>query len=269
MSHSIPATAQAVQLTGPDSLELNPAKPVPKPEPHQLLLKVEATGLCYSDLKLLKQFDTHVRKTEVISGIDTSILPQIPSYVPGKKPTVPGHEAVVRVVSAGPETRHPVGDLFLVQADYRWLLTESNNGAFGYDFEGALQEYVLVDERVITSPEGDSMLLPVKADLSLSAIASSSPGPASRTPMCRPSGSPPSPAAACSLSWTSTTRPRASRTVFRPTVRPSLSLGWPRVVLRPRSRAARPRASLPSTRSGASPSTISSTSAPPPKRSRI
>ncbi|NIR02011.1 MAG: hypothetical protein GTN78_17760, partial [Gemmatimonadales bacterium] len=36
---------------------------------------------------------------------------------------------------------------------------------------GALQEYVLMDERVITSPEGESMLLPVPEELSASALA--------------------------------------------------------------------------------------------------
>jgi hypothetical protein len=51
------------------------------------------------------------------------------------------------------------------------LPTANSNSAFGYNFEGALQEYVLVDERVITSPEGESMFIPAPEDLSGSAIA--------------------------------------------------------------------------------------------------
>jgi hypothetical protein len=35
------------------------------------------------------------------------------------------------------------GDRRLVQTDYRWLKTAHSNAAFGYNFEGALQEYVL------------------------------------------------------------------------------------------------------------------------------
>ena len=58
-----------------------------------------------------------------------------------------------------------------MQTDYRWLPTASSNAAFGYNFEGALQEYVLMDERVITSPEGDSMMIPASEKLSASAIA--------------------------------------------------------------------------------------------------
>ena len=65
-----------------------------------------------------------------------------------------------------------MGQRYLVQTDYRWLKTAArSNAAFGYNFEGALQEYVLVDERVVTSPEGESMFLPVGQELSGSAVA--------------------------------------------------------------------------------------------------
>ena len=85
---------------------------------------------------------------------------------------MPGHETVVRIVKVGPGvTRHKVGDRYLVQTDYRWLPTASSASAFGYNFEGALQEYVLMDERVVTAPNGESMLIPVPEDLSASALA--------------------------------------------------------------------------------------------------
>jgi hypothetical protein len=58
-----------------------------------------------------------------------------------------------------------------VQTDYRWLRTPGGERGFGYDLEGALQEYVLLDERIITSPEGESMLIPVPEKFSASAIA--------------------------------------------------------------------------------------------------
>jgi len=168
----LPDRQRAVQLIGPDELVFTDSKPVAEPGPHQLLCRVEAVGLCFSDLKLLKQFSKHVRKGPVLTGIEQDVLDLIPSYVPGAVPTVPGHEAVVRVVAVGGEAGGFLpGQRFLVQTDYRWLPTPGANAAFGYNFEGALQEYVLMDTRVVTSPEGESMLLAVSENLSASAVA--------------------------------------------------------------------------------------------------
>jgi threonine dehydrogenase-like Zn-dependent dehydrogenase len=150
---------------------------VHQPNDHQILCKVVVVGLCFSDLKLLKQFAGHVRKSDVISGIDPQVLKENPAYVPGDKPTVPGHEPVVEIVQVGSKVRNfKVGERYMVQADWRWLATANSNGAFGYNFEGALQEYVLLDERIILSPEGVSMLLPAPAGRrSASAFALSEP----------------------------------------------------------------------------------------------
>jgi threonine dehydrogenase-like Zn-dependent dehydrogenase len=168
----LPKTQYAVQLVGADELVLNKSKKVFPPGRHQILCRVEAVGLCFSDLKLLKQFSSHVRKGEIVSGIDIGILKEIPSYVPGEAPTIPGHETVVRIEAVGPEVeKFKPGERFLVQTDYRWIRTATSNAAFGYNFEGALAEYVLMDERIITTPQGDSMLLPVGEELSGSAVA--------------------------------------------------------------------------------------------------
>jgi threonine dehydrogenase-like Zn-dependent dehydrogenase len=168
----IPKSQRAVQLVGPDRLLINEAKPVFEPGPHQILGRVEVVGLCFSDLKLLKQFSGHARKSVVTTGIDAAALQEMPHYVPGEKPTVPGHETVIRIVQVGNQvTRQKVGDRCLVQTDYRWLPTAGSASAFGYNFEGALQEYVLLDQRVITAPDGESMLIPVPEDLSASALA--------------------------------------------------------------------------------------------------
>jgi threonine dehydrogenase-like Zn-dependent dehydrogenase len=168
----LPKLQHAVQLVAANELVLNKSKPLASPGPHQVLCKIEAVGLCFSDLKLIKQFAAHPRKMGIVCGITQAILGEISSYVPGDKPTVPGHETVVRVEAVGEGiTQFKPGERFLVETDYRWLPTPESNGAFGYNFEGALQEYVLMDERVITSPEGESMLIPAPEKLSASAIA--------------------------------------------------------------------------------------------------
>ena len=169
---TLPKTQHAVQLVGPGALKLNTSKPVPTPGAHELLVKVEAVGLCFSDLKLLKQFDKHARKGEIVDGIDPDVLKSIQSYVPGSLPGVPGHEVVCRVVGVGDQVKHhKIGERYLVQADYRQLPTAAgSNGAFGYNFEGGLQEYTLLDERVV-APGADRFLIRVGEEKSSSAVA--------------------------------------------------------------------------------------------------
>jgi threonine dehydrogenase-like Zn-dependent dehydrogenase len=64
-----------------------------------------------------------------------------------------------------------VGERCLVQTDYRDLPTAGSASAFGYNFEGALQEYVLMDERVVIDKSGERFLIPVNEQLSASAVA--------------------------------------------------------------------------------------------------
>jgi D-arabinose 1-dehydrogenase-like Zn-dependent alcohol dehydrogenase len=130
---NLPETQHAVQLVGPDELVLNKGKKIFAPAEHQILCSVEAVGLCFSDLKLLKQFSSHARKGKIVSGIDPGILKEIPSYAPGGMPTVPGHEAVVRIAAVGVGVESfKVGQRYLVETDYRWLPTAGSNASFGY-----------------------------------------------------------------------------------------------------------------------------------------
>jgi threonine dehydrogenase-like Zn-dependent dehydrogenase len=170
---TIPTKQYAVQLVGPSQLRLNKDKEVFQPGPYQILAKIECVGLCFSDLKLLKQFSDHARKSEIVSGLSADVLKDIPSYVPGQKPTVPGHEVTCRIVAIGVKVKnHKVGERCLVQTDYRALKTANSNAAFGYNFEGALQEYALMDERVVMDPaSGQRFLIPVPEHLSASAVA--------------------------------------------------------------------------------------------------
>lgn len=170
---SLPDTQVAVRLTGADRVELDTSKPVPRPGPRQIVIKVDAVGLCFSDMKLLHQFSDHPRKAAVISGVDAHVLAGLESYRPGLVPTVPGHEVVGTVVAVGDQAGScKVGDRRLIQPDFRAMKTPGSNGAFGYNFEGALQEYVLLDERVVVDAAGaQPYLLPADASLGRSAVA--------------------------------------------------------------------------------------------------
>ncbi len=168
----LPNRQTAVQLVGPNELRLEHDKPVYQPGPHQLVAEVEAVGLCFSDLKLLAQFDQHVRKAPIVSGLSPEVLAEIPSYKPGAEPTVPGHELCVRIVALGPGVEdYEPGQRVLVQPDWRLLKTPGANGACGYNFEGALQQYLLLDERILGSPSEPETYNLMEAPESLSAAA--------------------------------------------------------------------------------------------------
>ena len=57
----IPSTQYAIQIVGKEEFVVNPAKPVDPVGPTQIMLEVEACGICFSDTKLLHQFDGHPR----------------------------------------------------------------------------------------------------------------------------------------------------------------------------------------------------------------
>jgi threonine dehydrogenase-like Zn-dependent dehydrogenase len=85
---------------------------------------------------------------------------------------VPGHEVVIEVVEVGEGVFSvEAGKRYLVQADWRELKTAGSNGAFGYNFEGGLQQYVLLDERTTVASDGTSYLLPADEERSVSATA--------------------------------------------------------------------------------------------------
>ncbi len=166
-------TQYAVQIVGRDQIIVNPAMPVPAVGPRQVLLRIEACGICFSDTKLKHAFEAHPRKTPIKAGISEAELAEIPTYRPGDEPVVPGHEPVARIAAVGSQvTRYWVGQRVLVQTDYRHLPTMASNASFGYDFDGALEEYALVDERMVIDPVTDeSYLIEVGEDPSASAIA--------------------------------------------------------------------------------------------------
>ena len=172
-SRQIPATQHAIQIVDAGRTVHNRDKAVPQPGPFQILVEMEAVGICFSDTKLLHAFTSHPRKSEVLSGLTAEVLAEIPSYVPGTLPTVPGHEPVGHIVAVGDQVRrHRVGERCLIQTDYRHLPTAAANAAFGYNFEGGLQEYVLLDERMIIEPGTDErFLIAVGEDAGASQVA--------------------------------------------------------------------------------------------------
>ncbi len=124
---------------GPDRL------PMAKPKPDEVLVRVDAIGICFSDVKLITQGSSHAR----ITGRDLA-----------KEPVTPGHEVSLTVVEAGENYRaaYKPGDRFIVQAD---IYYKGANIAYGYALAGGMQQYGIVGEPVLNGDEG-SYLIPVR-----------------------------------------------------------------------------------------------------------
>lgn len=118
---------------------------IPKPGPDELLLRTDAVGICFSDVKLTSLGPEHPR----ITGRDLI-----------KEPVVPGHEVAATVVEVGAnlKDRFKPGERYIVQAD---VFYKGASMAYGYVLPGAMQQYGLVGPEVLQGDEG-CYLLPIK-----------------------------------------------------------------------------------------------------------
>jgi threonine dehydrogenase-like Zn-dependent dehydrogenase len=131
---------------------------LPIPGSDQLLVRVDAAGLCFSDVKVIQMGASHPRLT----GRDLA-----------RNPLVPGHEACVTVVMAGPglEARYPAGSRFAIQPDV-WYRGASM--PYGYTLDGAFAQFGLLGPEILDGDAG-SYLVPVPGGMSYAAAALTEP----------------------------------------------------------------------------------------------
>jgi L-sorbose 1-phosphate reductase len=112
--------------------------PVGAPSSDQLLVRVDAVGLCFSDVKLIRQGGDHPK----LYGRDLA-----------KEPTRLGHEAAVTVVALGRDLAHRFhpGDRLAIQPD---IYVGGRSAAYGYTIPGALIGYHLIGPEVLAADDG-------------------------------------------------------------------------------------------------------------------
>ena len=120
--------------------------PMPPYGPDELLVRHDACGLCFSDIKVINLGQKHPRIFRDIS----------------KDPVVLGHEVSLTVVGVGENLRdqYQVGDRFIVQAD---ICVKGVNYAYGYMIQGGLSQYGVIDQRILNGDDGN-YLIPVQAE---------------------------------------------------------------------------------------------------------
>ncbi len=120
--------------------------PLPKPGPDELLVRHDAVGLCFSDIKVIKLGEEHPRIYRKMR----------------ENPVVLGHEVSMTVVDVGNNLKgkYHIGQRFIIQAD---IYVKGVGYAYGYEIQGGLSHYGLIDKRVLEGDEGN-YLLPVQPD---------------------------------------------------------------------------------------------------------
>jgi len=144
--------------------------PMPIVDPDELLVRHDACGLCFSDIKVINQGQEHTR---IFKDMKTD-------------PVVLGHEVTMTVVKVGENLRdqYAPGQRFIIQADiykdgvnyaYGYMIQgqrfiiqadiykDGVNYAYGYMIQGGLSEYGLIDQRILNGDHGN-YLIPVKSE---------------------------------------------------------------------------------------------------------
>lgn len=118
--------------------------PLRPPADDEILVRNDAVGICFSDIKVINQGGNHAR----LRGRDLA-----------SDPTVLGHECSVTVVRAGARwaDQFKPGQRYIVQAD---IYFQGVNYAFGYMLPGGQAEYACLDGRALAGDEG-CYLIPV------------------------------------------------------------------------------------------------------------
>jgi len=132
--------------------------PMPQYGPDELLVRHDACGLCFSDIKIIHVGGDHPR----LYGRDLA-----------REPIVQGHEVSLTVVGVGENLRgrFQVGDRFVVQAD---IYCRGKNLAYGYMFVGGLAQYAVVGKEILEGDEG-CYLIPVDQEAGYAEIALTEP----------------------------------------------------------------------------------------------
>ncbi len=131
---------------------------VPEPAPDQLLIRIDAVGLCFSDVKLVNQGGDHPK----LYGRDLKV-----------EPTRLGHETSVTVVEVGSELAdkyHP-GQRLAIQPD---IHVDGRSTAYGYTIPGGLIQYHVIGSEVLDADDG-AYVIPVSDDIGYAAAALSEP----------------------------------------------------------------------------------------------
>ncbi len=119
--------------------------PIPEPADNQLLVRIDSVGMCFSDIKIMKQGGSH---------------PKLYNRNLELEPARLGHEVSLTIIRVGKDLqgKYYPGQRLAVQPD---IYQDGKSTAYGYTIPGGLIQYHLIGPEVLDTDAG-ACLLPLE-----------------------------------------------------------------------------------------------------------
>ena len=150
-----PLYGAGLENLGKDGRPIEAAFPAYGPD--ELLIRHDACGLCFSDIKVITQGQSHPR---ILRDMKT-------------EPVVLGHEVSMTVIGVGENLRglYNAGERLTLETE---ILAKGRSLAYGYWFQGGLSQYSVIGPDIYASDLGNN-LLKVQPDKGYAEIALTEP----------------------------------------------------------------------------------------------
>lgn len=114
---------------------------IPAYGPDELLVRHDACGICFSDIKVINAGQQHPRIFKDMQ----------------QEPVVLGHEVALTIMGVGEslQDQYSVGDRFIIQAD---IYVGGVNYAYGYMIQGGMSQYGVIDQRILHGDDGNYLI---------------------------------------------------------------------------------------------------------------
>ena len=114
----------------------------PRPGPGELLARIDSVGICYSDVKLLNQGNSHPK----LKGRNLS-----------EEPARPGHEISFTVVDIGQDLKNEIkiGDRYAIQPE---IVIKHKRQSYGFSLAGGLTQYQIIGPELLDTDQGKSII---------------------------------------------------------------------------------------------------------------
>lgn len=154
-NHLWPLYGAGLENLGKDGQQIS--VPMPTYGPDELLIRHDACGLCFSDIKVISQGQSHPR---IYQNMEID-------------PVVLGHEVTMTVIGVGGNLRdrYKVGDRLSMEPE---IFVKGRSQAYGYYYQGGLSQYSVLGPDFYNNDHGNNLIM-IKPDTGYAEIGLAEP----------------------------------------------------------------------------------------------